>query len=157
MMKSRIQFKRIDVCRYRVIYWILNAVPGKCPTNKAIKDYPLFCQWEKGVYAPHFKKIGERYGPFDLAMIECDQYYKRWIDIHMFPEETALAGINLKAKQTMPIHWGGFKLVLHDWTDLMERVVKKAKELNVKLLLPQMGKPIFLSQPAAFTRWWEDL
>ena len=25
-------------------------------------------------YAPHFKKIGEKYGPFDLALMECGQY-----------------------------------------------------------------------------------
>ncbi len=40
-----------------------------------------------GGYGPHFAEIGERYGPFDLAMMECGQYDERWAQIHMMPEE----------------------------------------------------------------------
>ena len=48
----------------------------------------------------------------------------------MFPEETAQAGIDVKAKAIMPIHWGAFKLALHSWTDPIERVSRKAEELK---------------------------
>ncbi|MGS0527905.1 MBL fold metallo-hydrolase [Zobellia nedashkovskayae] len=50
-------------------------------------------------YALHFKEIGEKYGPFDLALMECGQYNKMWPDIHMMPEETAQAGLDVKAKK----------------------------------------------------------
>jgi L-ascorbate metabolism protein UlaG (beta-lactamase superfamily) len=37
-------------------------------------------------YGPHFKEIGDKYGPFDFAMMECGQYNRRWKEIHMVPE-----------------------------------------------------------------------
>lgn len=35
----------------------------------------------------------------------------------------------------MPIHWGAFKLALHDWTDPVESVLKKAIQLNVEIVV----------------------
>ena len=106
-------------------------------------------------YGSHFKEIGEQYGPFDLAMMECGQYNKMWPDIHMFPEETAQAGLDVQASAVMPIHWGAFKLALHSWTDPIERVTKKANELQLPLVTPQIGEPIVigkLTEPRA--TWW---
>ena len=108
-----------------------------------------------GGYGPHFKQIGEHYGPFDLAMMECGQYNKMWPDIHMFPEETAQAGVDVQAKTLMPIHWGAFKLALHSWTDPIERVSKKAKTLQLPLVAPQIGEPIVIDElPKPTTVWW---
>ena len=115
----------------------------------------IFFSGDSG-YAPHFKEIGQKFGPFDFAMIECGQYNTMWPDIHMFPEETALAGTDLRAQRIMPIHWGSFKLALHDWTDPVERVIKKAEELDVEVITPQIGEPIFLDRPQSFTSWWEQ-
>ena len=106
-------------------------------------------------YGSHFKEIGEQYGPFDLAMMECGQYNKMWPDIHMFPEETAQAGLDVQASAVMPIHWGAFKLALHSWTDPIERVTKKANELQLPLVTPQIGEPIVIgkfTEPRA--AWW---
>lgn len=115
----------------------------------------IFFSGDSG-YGPHFKEIGKAFGPFDFAMVECGQYNKMWPDIHMFPEETAQVGIDLDAKLVMPIHWGAFKLALHDWTDPVERVVKKAKQLNVDLVTPQIGEPIFLGHSDSTDQWWEN-
>jgi L-ascorbate metabolism protein UlaG (beta-lactamase superfamily) len=38
-------------------------------------------------YGRHFKAIGERYDPFDLAMLKLGQYNENWRYIHMMPEE----------------------------------------------------------------------
>lgn len=57
-----------------------------------------------GGYGPHFKEIGEKLGPFDFAMIECGQYNYKWKQIHMFPEESVQASIDVKTKAMMPIH-----------------------------------------------------
>ena len=38
-------------------------------------------------YDTHFKEIGEKYGPFDISLLECGQYNKLWSDVHMFPEK----------------------------------------------------------------------
>lgn len=115
----------------------------------------IFFSGDSG-YGEHFKEIGNKYGPFDFAMMECGQYNESWPDIHMFPEETAQAGIDLKAKAIMPIHWGGFKLALHSWTDPIERVQKEAKTLGIPLVTPKIGAPIQLKALELDSDiWWE--
>ncbi|MFZ1807412.1 MAG: MBL fold metallo-hydrolase [Cyclobacteriaceae bacterium] len=109
-------------------------------------------------YGPHFKTIGEKYGPFDFAMMECGQYDKRWDNIHMMPEETAQAAVDVNAKLFMPIHWGSFVLALHTWKDPIERVTKKAEELGMPISTPQIGEPIILELPEKpSSRWWEGI
>ncbi|WP_226912980.1 MBL fold metallo-hydrolase [Flavicella marina] len=108
-------------------------------------------------YANHFKEIGEKYGPFDMALMECGQYNEKWSDIHMMPEETAQAGVDVKAKKIMPIHWGGFKLALHDWTDPVNRVSAKAKELSLPIVTPEIGQEIFVKDSMVVAKkWWEN-
>lgn len=107
-------------------------------------------------YATHFKEIGEQYGPFDLALMECGQYNQMWSDIHMMPEETAQAGLDVKAKKIMPIHWAGFKLALHAWTDPINRVQAKAQELNITLITPKLGEEIIVKDTTNYyAKWWE--
>ncbi|GEQ85003.1 membrane protein [Patiriisocius marinistellae] len=109
-------------------------------------------------YAAHFKEIGEKYGPFDLALMECGQYNEQWSDIHMMPEETAQAGIDVQAKKIMPIHWAGFKLALHEWTDPIERVIKKAKKLNIDVITPTIGQEIVAKDSTnTYINWWKNL
>ncbi len=115
----------------------------------------LFFSGDSG-YASHFKKIGDKYVPFDFAMLECGQYNKMWAEIHMFPEETAQAGIDLNANLVMPIHWGAFKLALHDWTDPVTRFSTKAKELNLSYITPKIGEEIVLNGKKMKTsNWWK--
>lgn len=109
-------------------------------------------------YGVHFKEIGEKYGPFDLALMECGQYNKMWPDIHMMPEETAQAGIDVKANKIMPIHWAGFKLALHEWTDPIVRVKAKADDLNIKVIAPKIGQEIQVKDSTTtYTDWWKSL
>jgi L-ascorbate metabolism protein UlaG (beta-lactamase superfamily) len=133
------------------------------------RDQTLWCSWviqseteniffsgDSG-YAAHFKEIGDKYGPFDFAMIECGQYNKLWPEIHMFPEETAQAGIDVQAKKVMPIHWGAFKLAQHSWTDPIERVIEKSKELNLKLVTPKIGEATFINDTESISgSWWNN-
>ncbi|MEX0290280.1 MAG: MBL fold metallo-hydrolase [Flavobacteriaceae bacterium] len=117
----------------------------------------IFFSGDSG-YGPHFKEIGEKYGPFNFAMMECGQYNESWPDIHMFPEETVQAGVDVKAKMVMPIHWGAFKLALHSWTDPVERAQLKAKELNIPLLTPEIGQPIHIDTVQSPNKtWWSEL
>jgi len=106
-------------------------------------------------YGPHFKEIGEKHGPFDISLMECGQYNEDWRAIHMMPEETVQASIDLKSKLFVPIHWGGFTLAFHDWTDPPERVTKKATELNVPISTPRIGEPIIVGRSDyPKERWW---
>lgn len=124
--------------------WVLNTQKEK-----------IYFSGDSG-YANHFKQIGEKYGPFDLALLECGQYNMRWSDIHMLPEQTAQAGVDLKAKMIMPIHWGGFQLALHHWKDPIRRVEQKAKELDLKIITPRIGQEIILDSTQQYARWWEE-
>lgn len=109
-----------------------------------------------GGYAPHFKEIGEKYGAFDLALMECGQYNEMWHEIHCMPEETAQAGVDVKAKRIMPIHWAGFKLALHEWKDPIIRLSKKAKKLNLPIITPKIGEEIMVSDSTkVYEKWWE--
>lgn len=108
-------------------------------------------------YDNHFKTIGETYGPFDLAILECGQYNKMWPLIHMFPEQVAQAGIDLNANAILPVHWGKYKLALHDWDEPIKRVVKKANELHLPIVTPKLGQSFILESEQPSEQWWLNL
>lgn len=106
-------------------------------------------------YDKHFEKIGDKYGPFDISLLECGQYNTDWKYIHMMPEETAKAGKDLRSEWIMPIHWGAFTLALHSWTDPVERVLSKAKELDIRVATPEIGEPMIIGSETYPTNdWW---
>ncbi len=116
----------------------------------------IFFSGDSG-YGSHFKEIGDKYGPFDFAMMECGQYNEMWKEIHMMPEETAQAGLDVRAKFIMPIHWGAFKLAMHSWTDPVERIIAKASELDIPVLVPKIGESIYLTmQDRRPDKWWNN-
>lgn len=134
------------------------------------RDCSLWCSWlilgqetkvffsgDSG-YAPHFKEIGEKYGPFDLTLMECGQYDTRWSAIHMLPEETVQAHIDVKGELLVPIHWGAFTLALHEWSDPIERVTKEANRLGINIATPQIGEAIPLkSREYPTSAWWREV
>lgn len=119
-------------------------------------DLKIYFSGDSG-YGPHFKEIGERFGGFDFAMMECGQYNEKWHAIHMMPEETIQAAIDINSKMTMPIHWAAFTLSLHSWTDPVERALKKAEELNVPFCTPKIGEPVIIGQHHPASKWWREL
>jgi len=115
----------------------------------------IFFSGDSG-YGPHFKEIGEKYGPFDFTMMECGQYDERWKSIHMMPEETVEAHLDLKGDVMMPIHWCAFTLAFNEWTDSIERVTKAAKERGVTITTPLIGQTITLGEEKIPNdKWWE--
>ncbi|PEL17895.1 hypothetical protein COF37_08170 [Bacillus wiedmannii] len=121
------------------------------------RDTKVFFSGDSG-YAPHFKEIGNKYGPFDLTLMECGQYDTRWSAIHMLPEETVQAHIDVKGDLLLPIHWGAFTLALHEWSDPIERVTKEAKRLGINIATPQIGESITLkSTDYPSSAWWREI
>ncbi len=108
-----------------------------------------------GGYGPHFKEIGDKYGPFDLAFLECGQYNKAWSQIHMMPEESVQAGIDLQANLIMPIHWGAFQLAVHEWTDPIKRFKKAAVANDVPMVHPYIGERFILGRDLPREEWWK--
>ncbi len=108
-----------------------------------------------GGYGKHFKEIGEKYGPFDVGLMECGQYNELWKDVHMMPEESVVAAQDVKAKLIIPIHWGSFALATHSWTDPVERITEAAHEMNVPIATPKIGEVIQLTDSLPNTsKWW---
>lgn len=107
-----------------------------------------------GGYGPHFKEIGEKYGPFDLAMLECGQYNKAWEAIHMMPEQSVQAGIDVKGQLIMPIHWGAFKLSVHEWTDPIKRFKTASIEADIPMIHPFIGQRFLLGRDYPIEEWW---
>jgi L-ascorbate metabolism protein UlaG (beta-lactamase superfamily) len=108
-------------------------------------------------YSPTFKELGERFGGFDLAMLECGAYSEFWPLIHMFPEETVKAAQDLRASVLMPIHWGTFALGLHPWKESIERATKEAAAVKLPLLTPRIGRIMIALDPSASENWWTGL
>lgn len=107
------------------------------------KDTRLYTSGDGG-YGPHFKKIGDKYGPFDITLIEGAQYDRRWLNFHMMPEESVQANLDVKGKKMMLMHWSAFTLAFHGWDEPIKRAQKEAKKLNVNLVTPKIGETVIL-------------
>lgn len=130
------------------------------------KDHTLWASWvieanAKKVYFSgdsgydsHFKEIGGKLGPFDVAYIESGQYNKLWPTVHMSPEEGVKAFKDLKAKKYFPVHWGMFKLSNHAWYEPVEKLYKSSKEEDFELLAPKIGQVISMNEKHIVEEWW---
>lgn len=63
-------------------------------------------------YGPDFKAIGDRLGPFTLALLPIGAYQPRWLTRrqHIDPAEAVQAHRDLRARQSLGVHWGSFVL-----------------------------------------------
>lgn len=147
----------------------LTSAPARHFSGRSLLDRnsTLWCSWiiqgaqtriffsgDSG-YGPHFAEIEQKYGPFDLTLMECGQYDLRWADIHMMPEQTVQAQIDLQGKLMIPIHWGAFTLAMHDWTEPVERVLRAAKQHGLRLATPRIGESVLVGAaeyPSSL--WW---
>lgn len=114
----------------------------------------LFFSGDSG-YGPHFREIGERFGGFDLVALDSGQYDKRWAHIHMFPEESAQAAVDLRARALLPAHVGRFSIAAHDWDEPLKRIAAASADKSYQLLTPQIGEVVRLDGDIkAFPHWW---
>jgi L-ascorbate metabolism protein UlaG (beta-lactamase superfamily) len=121
------------------------------------RRHSLYLGGDSG-YDTHFKEIGKRLGPFDLAVLESGQYNANWPHIHMMPEETVQACVDLGASMLLPVHWGKFTLSLHPWDEPVRRVLLKAAELKVKVATPRIGEPLTVGKNVfPSDQWWNDI
>ncbi|MBC8005281.1 MAG: MBL fold metallo-hydrolase, partial [Verrucomicrobia bacterium] len=150
--------------------FIITATPGRHFSGRAFKrnqanwaafvlqtpTKKIFIGGDSG-YDAHFAQIGEEHGPFDLALLECGQYNYAWRYIHMMPEQTVQASIDLKARTMMAVHWGKFALALHAWDEPIERVTKEAHRLKVPIIHPMIGQKVNLDATTETAEWWKGI
>jgi L-ascorbate metabolism protein UlaG (beta-lactamase superfamily) len=110
-------------------------------------------------YGPHFEAIGKRRGPIDLSLIKIGDYGKdrAWEDIHMIPEDSIRAHVDLGAEVLLPIHWGTFELSYHAWNEPIERTLKAARGHDVRIVTPMLGQTYVFGEPFENRRWWDGL
>ena len=70
-------------------------------------------------YSKDFADIGKRFGEFDLAAIPIGAYEPRWFmkTQHVNPDESVMIHRDLRAKQSLAMHWGTFVLTDELLTD----------------------------------------
>ena len=113
----------------------------------------VFFSGDTGLH-PDFEEIGNRYGPFDITLLESGAYNERWADIHMGPEQAVIAHRALRGKVMVPIHWGLFNLSLHTWVEPIERLRIIAARDGDQIAQPRPGALVAAGQPLPVERWW---
>lgn len=120
----------------------------KTPTMK------LFIGGDSG-YDTHFATIGNKYGPFDLAIVENGQYNAAWKLIHTFPKDVLQAATDLKARRLFPVHSSKFAEANHPWDEPLIEITKLNKAFNIPLLTPIIGEQVNLKdEEQHFKQWW---
>ncbi len=118
-------------------------------------SHRLYFSGDSG-YFEGFRQIGETYGPFDMTFIECGAYNQAWTQVHMFPEETVQAHMDLKGKVLHPIHWGTFNLAMHPWYEPMERLLAAAKAGQTEIAIPMVGETTRYGAYLPVAKWWQE-
>jgi N-acyl-phosphatidylethanolamine-hydrolysing phospholipase D len=105
------------------------------PTQK------LYFGGDTGYFAG-FKEIGQKLGPFDLALMPIGGYagWGAHHPNHINPEEAVQAFEDLHARVLVPMHWGTFDLNREPFREPPDRLLKEARrrglEARVSLLSP---------------------
>ncbi|MDR6674478.1 L-ascorbate metabolism protein UlaG (beta-lactamase superfamily) [Xanthomonas translucens] len=170
----------VDPAKVRQLDWwqsttvdgvTLTATPSQHFSGRGLFDSgrSLWCSWaiqERALkiffsgdsgYFDGFKAIGQRLGPFDLTLMETGAYDAQWPHVHMQPEQSLQAHLDVGGRTLLPIHNGTFDLALHAWHEPFERIVALAAAAGVPLATPRMGERVDLDVPVAGTRWWRTL
>ncbi|MEG0187622.1 MAG: MBL fold metallo-hydrolase [Algoriella sp.] len=106
-------------------------------------------------YDTHFKEIGDKYGPFDFAILENGQYNDAWKYIHALPEDLPKIITDLKVKHIVPVHSGKFALARHAWDEPLNKIIANGKKENFDILTPMIGEPLLLKDSVFnFKEWW---
>ncbi len=106
-------------------------------------------------YDTHFKEIGEKFGPIDLAILDNGQYNLAWRAIHMLPEEVLVAAQDLKAKRLFPVHSSKFALANHSWDEPLIKISELNKAHKIPLVTPRIGEIVNLNNTKQiFKQWW---
>ena len=119
------------------------------------EEVNIFWSGDSG-YGEHFKEIGEKYGPFDLACIEIDGWNEGWPNTHLFPDEVIKVCQDINAKTLFPVHWGVFDLALHPWKESIDMIWNLAKQNHIDIIAPIMGEKVL---PSSFVseKWWNEI
>jgi L-ascorbate metabolism protein UlaG (beta-lactamase superfamily) len=104
-----------------------------------------------------YTAIRERFGRFDLVMLEVGAFHPSWGDIHLGPENALQAHALLGGGAFLPVHWGTFSLALHDWDAPPETLLALAPKQGVQLVMPRLGEAVEPARVERVTPWWRGV
>jgi L-ascorbate metabolism protein UlaG (beta-lactamase superfamily) len=101
-----------------------------------------------------YAAIRERFGKFDLVMLEVGAFHPSWGDIHLGPDN-ALKALNLLGGGAfLPVHWGTFALAMHAWDEPAEKLLAQGPKAGAQLLMPRLGEPVEPAHGEEPVPWW---
>jgi N-acyl-phosphatidylethanolamine-hydrolysing phospholipase D len=88
---------------------------------------------DTGYYAPIFRDIGRRLGPFDLSAIPIGAYMPRSLMLvsHLTPEEALDVQDDVGARRLIAIHWGTFDLAYEPLGEPPLRLRTEARQRGI--------------------------
>ncbi len=126
--------------------WVVEGESGK-----------VFYSGDTG-YFVGFAEIGDRYGPFDVSLVQVGAYDDGWPTIHMTPEHGVEAHLDVRAGVMVPVHWGTFNLAFHPWSEPVERLLVEAERRGATVVVPRPGERVDVAAlPGAPTYWWRSV
>jgi L-ascorbate metabolism protein UlaG (beta-lactamase superfamily) len=122
-------------------------------------DFKMYLGGDSG-YDTHYAEIGNKFGPFDIALLDNGQYNPAWKYIHNLPEDVIKAMKDIKAKRVFPVHSSKFPLALHPWDEPLIKVTQlnAASENPIPLVTPKIGELVELrNEKQEFQQWWKGV
>lgn len=98
--------------------------------------------------------IRERFGAFDLVLLEVGAFHPAWGDMHLGPRHALEALELLGGGAFLPVHWGTFALAMHDWDQPVETLLELPLPARSQLLLPRLGQTVEPDQGLKPEPWW---
>jgi N-acyl-phosphatidylethanolamine-hydrolysing phospholipase D len=108
------------------------------------RDRRLYFAGDTGYFAG-FKEAGRRLGPFDLAALPIGAYVPaeimKWV--HLTPEESVQAFVDLGARTMVAMHWGTFDLADEPLGEPPIRMIAEIQRRNIeasRAFIPKIGE-----------------
>jgi L-ascorbate metabolism protein UlaG (beta-lactamase superfamily) len=115
--------------------------------------HAVFFSGDTGL-TPEYSAIRQRFGAFDLVLLEVGAFHESWGDIHLGPEHALEALSLLGGGKLLPVHWGTFNLALHAWDEPAETLLRLAPERGAELVMPMLGEPVEPARVEGVEPWW---
>ncbi|HSC89489.1 MAG TPA: MBL fold metallo-hydrolase [Polyangiaceae bacterium] len=124
--------------------WVIESAAGR-----------LFFSGDTGL-TDEFSTIAERFGGFDLTMLEIGAFDPAWADIHLGARNAHRAFELLGGGTLLPVHWGTFDLALHPWDQPAEELVALCEAAGTRLITPRLGRLCVPSRIETVDPWWRE-
>jgi N-acyl-phosphatidylethanolamine-hydrolysing phospholipase D len=101
-----------------------------------------------------FRTIGERLGPFDLALLPIGAYEPRWFmtPVHVTPEDAVQAHLDVRSRLSVAMHFGTFRLTDEPIDEPVSRLRAALAERDIPdsaFVVPEFGETVLTRKAEA--------